>query len=50
MTTDYASDLLFVNSILAMANKYDSDYLRGVANRLNYIIEERKRYGKYNKH
>jgi len=44
---DYASDLKFVSSILSIANKYDSDRLRGVANRLNFIIEERKREGKY---
>lgn len=44
---DYASDLKFATSILEIANKYDSDYLRRVANRLNYIIEERKRDGKY---
>ena len=47
MTFDYESDLRFVSSILAIANKYDSDYLRDVVNRLNYIIEERKRDGKY---
>lgn len=47
MNADYTSDLKFANSILTMANKYDSDHLRGIVNKLNYIIEERMRDGKY---
>jgi hypothetical protein len=32
----------FVSHIEGMADKYDSEFLRGVAEKMNYIIEEQK--------
>ena len=44
---NYRSDKEFVVHLYDMARKYDSEFLRSIADRMDYIIEERKRDKKY---
>lgn len=48
MICEYFRDKKFVAHIHDMANKYDSEFLRNVADRMNFIIKERKANGEYN--
>ena len=44
---EYLSDKDFVIHVHDMAREYDSEMLRRLADRLDFMIEERKKNGKY---
>lgn len=44
---DYLSDKDFVIHVHDMAREYDSEMLRRLADRLDFMIEERKENGRY---
>ena len=48
MTEREGEDKNFVVSIHDIARKYDSDFLRRVADKMSELIEEKKRNGGYN--
>lgn len=48
MICEYFKHREFAIHLQDMARKYDSDFLQGVADKMNFIIKERKANGEYN--